>query len=118
MSYPKNDSEVSALVGKIIIFNEHVENTEVDFDRGMKARVKGFAIVDSGEVFKLDLDFSEFEEANKLLMQSNYYDKNSKPTLKWSETGYYPKDCKCTDYFGYNGEGLDDNSFCFDVVEG
>lgn len=112
-AYPKTDNDVSALVGKVIQFNDQVEKSEIDFDRGMKARVVGYAITDPGEVFKLDLDFSEFEESNKLLMQSNYYDKNSKPTLKWCETAYYPKNCKCHDYFGYIGEG----SLCFDVVE-
>lgn len=114
IKYPKNDNEVAALVGKVIQFNAEVEKSEIDFDRGMKARIVGYAITDPNEVFKLDLDFSEFEEANKLLMQSNYYDKNSNPTLKWCETKFYPKDCKCRDYFGYTGEGID----CFDVVEG
>lgn len=112
--YPKTDSDVSSLVGKVIIFNLNVEKCEIDFDSGMKALVTGFAITDPGEVFKLDLDFSEFEESNKLLMQSNYYDKDGRPTLKWCETKFYPKDAKCRDYFGYTGEG----SICFDVVEG
>lgn len=114
MSYPTNDSQIARLVGKVIQFNADVEKSEIDFDRGMKARVVGYAITDPEEVFKLDLDFSEFEDSNKLLMQSNYYDKMGKPTLKWCETGYYPKNCKCHDYFGYKGEG----SNCFDVVEG
>jgi hypothetical protein len=113
-NYPKNDSEVSALVGKVIQFNAEVEKCEIDFDRGMKARVVGFAITNPEEVFKLDLDFSEFEESNKLLMQSNYFDKNHNPTLKWCETKFYPKNCRCHDYFGYKYEG----SNCFEVVEG
>ena len=110
-TYPKNDSEVSALVGKVIQFNLNVDKCEIGFDRGMKARVIGFSITDPGEVFKLDLDFSEFEEANKLLMQSNYYDSNSLPTLKWCETKFYPKNCKIHIFFGYTGEG----SKCFDI---
>jgi hypothetical protein len=114
MSYPTNDSQIASLVGKVIQFNADVEKSEIDFDRGMKARVVGYAITDPEEVFKLDLDFSEFEDSNKLLMQSNYYDKMGKPTLKWCETKFYPKNCKCHDYFGYKGEG----SNCFDVVEG
>jgi hypothetical protein len=112
-TYPTNDSEVFALVGKVIKFNKEVEYSEIDFDIGMKARVVGFAITDPGEVFKLDLDFSEFEEANKQLMQSNYYDRSGNPTLKWSETNFYPSNCKCRCYFGYTGEG----SKCFDVED-
>ena len=113
-NYPKNDNDVSALVGKVIQFNAEVEKTEIDFDCGMKARVVGYGITDPGELFKLDLDFSEFEQENKKLMQSNYYGKNGRPTLKWSETSYYPSDCKTDEYFGYEFDGSD----CFEVVDG
>lgn len=109
MSYPRNYLEVDALKGKVICFNKEVEKTEVDFDSGMKARVIGVRDVDD-DVFVLDLDFSEFEESNKKLMANNYYDSNGHPTLKWCETSYYPKDCKCKDYFCF-----EDNSF--DVLE-
>jgi hypothetical protein len=113
MTYPTNHSEVPAIVGKVIRFNRNVEETEIDFDESMKARVVSYRIVDY-DVFQLTLDFSEFEEDNKRLMKHNYYDSNGKPTLRWCDTRYYPKyDCIANAYFGFWGEG----SNCFYVCE-
>jgi hypothetical protein len=111
MTYPTQNTDLSTLVGKVIKFNENVEESEIDFDEGMKAKVIGSRVVEK-DVFQLTLDFSEFEEENKKLMKANYWDKNRNATLRWCETRYYPKDCITTAYFGFWGEGSD----CFDVV--
>jgi hypothetical protein len=109
--YPTNEKNLKELIGKVIEFNDEVEYTEIDFDSKMRAKVISAEMTDE-DVFKLELDFSEYEEYNKEHMKSNYWDKNHQPTLKWCETRYYPTDCKCHEYFGFTGEGNN----CFSVI--
>lgn len=111
--YPKTHRDVANLVGKVIVFNDKVEFSEIDFDRYMAARVVGFRT--EPDYFQLTLNFAEFEEVNKKFMKSNYYDKDSNPTLKWCDTRYYPADKQCNDYFSYSGACED--SDCFDVID-
>jgi len=106
-----NIEEAQALVNRVLVFNKKVENTETDFDVGMKALVTGVYLKD--DILHINLDFSKFEEYNKTLMQSTYWDKEGKPTLKWCETPYYPKDCKTTEYCAL----YDDEQCPFDVED-
>ena len=112
-NYPQNETELAALMGKVICFNNEVEKNEIDFDAGMKARVIGFRVVDN-DVFQLKVSFTEFEEVNKSLMLRNYYDNNHNPTLKWCETRSYPRNGETSDYYSWGGSGYE-GSDCFDV---
>ena len=106
--YPKNKSDLKALVGKVIVFNDSVDNLELNWESGMKGRVvatkhnqDSLKWGDDG-VFKLKVDFGgEFLEHNRKLMSSNYFDAGGNPTLKWEETKNYPKDHMSVDYFTY-----------------
>lgn len=82
--------DFNTLVGKIVTFSEKIEETECDFDPGMKARVSGFDIHDS-DLVKVYFNFSEFLDHNRKFMKPNYYDKDGKPTLTWEQTSYFPK---------------------------
>jgi len=75
------------------LFTNEVSETEIDFDKGMKARVIG-VYNDGYDYIILTCDFSDFEEENKKFAQANYYDDNQHPTLCWHETKSYPDDKK------------------------
>lgn len=77
------------LQGKVIRFNEGIEDLECGFDPGQFARVINVAAHADG-VAQLICDFSEFEEHNKKVGKANYYDKNGNPCLKWHESDFYP----------------------------
>jgi len=109
-TYPKSEADLPNLQGKVIQFNSEVEKTELDYDRGMKARVVRWEDKCDG-CFRLVTDFSEFKEHNEKLMQANYYDKDGQATLKWCETTLYPKDCRTGDWMDYSTP-------IFDVIEG
>ena len=81
--------------GTTIVFLAAIEDEECDFDAGMQAKIV-YAKVLPDNVLELALDFSEFEDFNKLLMLPNYYDDNGDPTLRWCDTKTYPKDAKET----------------------
>lgn len=107
----KNIEEARLLLGKTIVFNKNVEATEIDFDIGMKAVVTG--TFEKNDLLHINLDFSKFEEYNRTLMQSTYYDGSNNPTVKWCDTTYYPKDFKTTEYCEFNNDEM-----CpFDVEE-
>lgn len=108
MSYPKTHSDLPSLVGKVICFTKLIETeTESDFDEGMMARVIGYTAHtddDGEEWFNLDVDFSEFENYNRVFMKPNYWDGMGSATLTWEEAGLYPKNKKSTEYLHYGNE--------------
>ncbi len=77
------------LQNKIITFTPEVDNWEIDFDAGMKARVISTGSANDDCDFIL-VDFSEFEESNKKFGQANYYNNQHEPCLFWWETKGYP----------------------------
>ena len=85
--------DFQTLRGQVIEFTNEVSETEIDFDKGMKARVIG-VYNDGYDYIILTCDFSDFEEENKKFAQANYYDDNQHPTLCWHETKSYPDDKK------------------------
>lgn len=98
-------SDLPNLIGKVIVFNKDIEDSEIDYEPKMKARVISYE--DRGDHFGLLTDFSEFEDHNKSLMTANYFDENHSPRLRWCETKFYPKDKKKKDYFDYGTPGFD-----------
>jgi hypothetical protein len=84
--------------GKAIQFNSRIELGESDFVAGQKAIITDYKQELDG-VVKLTLDFSSFLEHNKALERPCYYDKNSIPSLKWSETKFFPKNFVTYEYF-------------------
>jgi len=86
----KTADAISTLVGKVVKFNKGVEEFEIDFDKGMLARVK--SIVSAYDIYSIRLDFKEFQQYNENLMLPNFYDKNGIPCEKWSEQNRYDKD--------------------------
>ena len=92
-----------SLVGKIVTFSEKIEETECDFDPGMKARVSGVELKDH-DLIKVFFNFEEFLDHNRKFMKPNYYDKDGNTTLKWEETAFFPKNFISEDYFSLDFE--------------
>lgn len=99
-------------IGKVVTFSDKVEETESDFDSGMKARIKTVAL-DDPEVFVVYFDFSEFLEHNRKFMKDIYYDSTGNPCLTWEETIWFPKNHITEEYFDVDR----DNSVYFSTVE-
>ena len=65
-----------------------------DFDAHMLVRITAVnkkETTEDGVMYTLQFDWSEFVDHNTRYMKSTYYDGNSKPTLKWIETRFYPR---------------------------
>lgn len=103
------------LLGKTIRFNSLVDECEIDFDKGMQAKIISVKKCKHDEtIFEILVDFSEFEEINKQFGQANYYDEEQKPRLFWWETNSYPKDKREKIYLDTRTEKY---PFPFEIVE-
>lgn len=107
-------NDFNKLIGKVVTFSNKIEETESDFDPGMKARVSGVEVHDK-DLIKVFFNFSEFLDHNRKFMKPNYYDKNGKPTLIWEQTAFFPKNHISEDYFGLNFE--DNMKYFSEVTE-
>ena len=78
---------IKTLVGKVVQFTKEAEEHELDFDTGMLARIKSIhKDSPNWKVYVFVMDFSEFEEHNKPLMECNYYDsKTGIPCETWDQ---------------------------------
>jgi hypothetical protein len=72
----------------VIEFGPNVETLEAYPDAKMRATLVGVH-VKHDDVAVLGVDYSAFDEHNKALEQSNYYDKGGQPTLTAREAGQY-----------------------------
>lgn len=96
------------LIGKTIQFNKNIELAEINYDTDMKTKVIDVQMSPEKDCFFLLTDFTEFEEHNKTLMKSNYYDANGVPCLKWSQVErLYPKNKQSRDWYDYTTPGFD-----------
>ena len=86
-------------LNKKIVFTKNIEDFEMDFDENMAAKVISYDYKSNEKTFIIYMNFKEYEEENRKFEKANYWDKNNCPTLKWSETSYYPKDGKIELYF-------------------
>lgn len=83
-----------------------VEDLESYPEENMRAVIVGANVRDD-EVMTLKVNYSEFDEFNKALEKSNYYDKAGQPTLTAREANQYKvieelymhPDFKFSDYF-------------------
>lgn len=90
MKFTAKEAE-TALLNKVVRFNKHVEDWEIDFDTGMLGRIK--AIQAHGfPVYSLVIDFSEFEDTNIPLMKANYYNKKGVPCETWAQQSNYKEE--------------------------
>ena len=104
--------DFKAHIGRVVTFSEHIEETESDFDPGMKARIESVELDDS-EVFSVKFNFKDFLDHNRKFMKHNYYNNEGIACLTWEESGFFPRHFVVEDYFGtdYN------NSIYFSMVE-
>lgn len=91
-------------VGTTVKFNQSIEEYEVGFEDGMMATIHKIEFDDIYRVINIYFDFSKYEEFNKKLMTANYYDDNGKPSLRWDETSFYPKNKIESCFFDYEIE--------------
>lgn len=105
-------SALSSLQGKIVQVNGHIESFESDLDVGMRANVVAVEL-DSPDIYKITLDFSDFVEFNKRLEKPTYYDEHGQPTRRWSEATFYPENYVVEEFIGIH----DKTSLPFDIME-
>jgi len=77
-------------VKPFVKFNGHIEDYETIFDKGMVAQVIDYCLDDSEfSLYKIKFAVNDAAvlDYNKRYMSSNYYDKNSNPTLNYIEAG-------------------------------
>lgn len=79
--------QIQAGARPVITFKPGCEDMEDYQEPGMKARILGAS--SDGEMAKLQCDFGEFDGHNATLEQSNYFDKEGKPTLTARQAGHY-----------------------------
>ncbi len=121
--------KVNALVGKTVVFTSRIEVGESDFAAGMKAKVTNAWFSDNDpDIFRLELDFSAFEEYNKKFMKAEYYPlfstdpeiakygHNKHHLIKWCDTKLYPANKKVEEYFDISSF-MSGKDFDFMVLE-
>lgn len=100
----------------IVRFTNKTEDIEADVDEGMLARAISATNEGDGTT-KVVFEVKEFESINIPLMKPNYYDKDGKPTLRWIDTNFYPKNGLEFFYIETDGEipfELIDNNVAFE----
>lgn len=75
-------------VHPVVTFGKGIDDLESYPESGMRARVVGVDLSDC-DVYKLKVDYSEFDDFNKQFESANYYDKSGQATLNAREAGYY-----------------------------
>lgn len=83
------------LVGKVVQFTTKIEDMEAYPERGMRARIVSVDEEDTNRtdlhehLFKIKFDYSDFDDFNKSLESSNYYDRNGNACLTAREANQY-----------------------------
>lgn len=83
------------LVGKTIQFTSKIEYMEAYPEKGMRGRIVSIDEQDThmddleDHVYKILFDYSEFDDFNKSLESSNYYDRNGNACLTAREAKWY-----------------------------
>jgi hypothetical protein len=86
------------LVGKTIQFTKKIEDMEAYPENGMRARIVSIDESDThspslhDHMYRITFDYSEFDDYNKALESSNYYDRMGVPCLTAREAGMYAPD--------------------------
>lgn len=104
-----------------IQFTKKAEDLESYPEEGMRALLVGARIIDE-DVVVLTMDYRKFDEFNKTIESSNYYDKSGVPRLTAREAGcYQPVDDlymaaldKVSDYFSFLEENTLFNQYIAD----
>lgn len=101
-----SDEARKVLVGKTVVFNEHVASHEIDFDEGMKAVITNITLYnDEDNIYTIFFDMSKFMDHNRSKMQANYYDCNGVPRETWEQQRHFPKHGKVDFFFNFEWRG-------------
>jgi hypothetical protein len=97
----------------VVQFTGEVEELEAYAQEGMMARLTKFTVIDERPnprdcVYRIDVDYSEFNAHNLGLEDSNYYNREGKACLTAREAGYY----KAQDFLFVGPDGI----LCFAAV--
>lgn len=91
-------------VGKRIVFTKKIEDMEAYPEQNMRAKILRIDPEDTGSddlnehVYRIQFDYSEYDDFNRLLETANYYGKDGIPNKTAREAGHYDK--LETIYFG------------------
>jgi hypothetical protein len=88
------ENKYSAWVGKTIQFTEKALDLECYPEAGMRAKVVSAILSEDSKdpynrVFKVVINFEQFDEFNRQFESANYFDKSQRPTLTAREAGFY-----------------------------
>lgn len=72
----------------VVEFNKGIEDLEGYAEKGMRATIVGFDVMDS-ETLRVHVDYSAFEDFNLAFETPNYYGKTNQPTLTARQAGQY-----------------------------
>lgn len=87
--------DISFYIGKVVEILPAILELEVDYlEPGMLARIEKIEFMEDNFT-AATLDVSEFEDRNRSLETSNYYDKTGQPTLSARESGNFEVKTKC-----------------------
>ena len=100
----------SYLLGKYIRFNDNAPDAVADFYPGQVAKIVGLEC--KSGLLTLRVDFGLWAEFNDRLDPGTYFDKDGRPTLRWSQTSFYPKNRVDTLYLS-----PDKNLWNFDEID-
>jgi len=91
-------------IGKRIRFTNKIEEMECYPEGGMRARIASIRSEDTDStdlnehVYRIEFDYSEYDDFNRLFESANYYGRDSVPNKTAREAGHYSK--TETIYFG------------------
>lgn len=91
-------------IGKQIVFTKRIEEMEAYPEQGMRARITRIDPEDTDSddlkdhVYRIEFDYSEYDNFNRLLETANYYGRGSIPDKTAREAGHY--ETVETIYFG------------------
>lgn len=91
----------------LVEFNEGIEGLEGYAEKGMRATITGFDVMDNGETLRFYVDYSAFEDFNLAFETANYYGRDQQPTLTARQAGHY----KPTEHFYANPKDSADTFF-------
>lgn len=89
-----NPDLYSRYIDSVITFKKGCEDLESYCEAGMKAKIIAITLTrleknESDLVYKVNIDYSQFDDFNKSFETANYFDKNGRPNLTAREAGLY-----------------------------
>ena len=83
------EEQLSTGVPLVVEFKAAIDRLEGYAEKGMRATVTGYDVMEDGQTLRFYVDYSAFEDFNQALETANYYGRTQQPTLTAREAGQY-----------------------------